>query len=441
MPGSNEFLPFGTDGAANVLTQAAYTALASRLPGFSAGVAQSAQMNKVWRQATFVASMIGEFIAQVGNVDALDNGDRALLLARFIAALDTRIASSAVADRASWRSVFLGPTSTPPISPTANDEVLVADSPTGAFAGQARKLARWDGSAWSFSSVALGRVFRVGESTTFWQLTSSGWSAFTVPIGFVAGLQTALDGKSNLGHTHAQADITGLVAALADKISRAGDLMSGGLRLSYNFPDLRLGEVGGAWRMMKNANVGASGNLLFQHSNDLFTTNSAALALSPQGAIGVGPTSDFGSADRLLAGGSVPQWRTLAEMGFMQPVAAVDARNGTVTSVGCTVTMTLNVEAGASGATFNSLEQLQQYLVTFTTATAALVGNAAGYRVFGYARQAIGPNTYIYNSNGETSGQANLVIPVAISDTLHVKNASSFAIRSASHLSLLVYKV
>lgn len=87
---SNEFLLFGTAVGANVLSQAAYTAHAQRLPGFSAGEAESAACNKAWRQAALMISAIGKIIADTG-VDALDDGDRDALATKIINALNIAI--------------------------------------------------------------------------------------------------------------------------------------------------------------------------------------------------------------------------------------------------------------------------------------------------------------------------------------------------------------
>jgi hypothetical protein len=79
---ANELLPFGQAVGSNVMDQAAYDALAQRLTGFVSGTAQSAQLNKVWRQSALAAYVVGQFMSDSG-FDALDNGDVATFLARF----------------------------------------------------------------------------------------------------------------------------------------------------------------------------------------------------------------------------------------------------------------------------------------------------------------------------------------------------------------------
>lgn len=83
----NQIFPFGTAAGANVLAPADYQALASRNAGFSAGTAKSKELNTVWRQASFVAAMLGQYIADKSGQDVLDNGDLAALQAKFVAAL------------------------------------------------------------------------------------------------------------------------------------------------------------------------------------------------------------------------------------------------------------------------------------------------------------------------------------------------------------------
>ncbi|OWF84746.1 hypothetical protein B4907_07060 [Yersinia kristensenii] len=85
----NEILPFGIGANANVLTPAKYEALAARIGGFSSGVAASEQLNTVWRQSTFIASVLAQFIANRSNKDVLDDGGTAALLTNLELAIKT----------------------------------------------------------------------------------------------------------------------------------------------------------------------------------------------------------------------------------------------------------------------------------------------------------------------------------------------------------------
>lgn len=74
-------------GTGNSLTPAAYAALSSLLQqGFVEGEASSIQANTVWRQATMMAAMFGQFINNHG-FDALDDRNVSGLLTAFTNAL------------------------------------------------------------------------------------------------------------------------------------------------------------------------------------------------------------------------------------------------------------------------------------------------------------------------------------------------------------------
>lgn len=84
---SNDFLVFGGGAGANVVTQAAWAALAQRLSGFTSGVAQSAQLNKAWRQSSIMAAVLGQFISDQSGQDAVDDGTAAALVANLLAGI------------------------------------------------------------------------------------------------------------------------------------------------------------------------------------------------------------------------------------------------------------------------------------------------------------------------------------------------------------------
>lgn len=79
---TNDFLPFAGGAGANVLTQAAYIAQSAlRSNGFSAGTAQSAQLNKVWRQASIMSAVLAQLISDNTGQDVLDDGTTSTILA------------------------------------------------------------------------------------------------------------------------------------------------------------------------------------------------------------------------------------------------------------------------------------------------------------------------------------------------------------------------
>lgn len=83
---TNNFKAFALDPNANVMSQDDWEALPALLSGFTAGKASSAQVNKAIRQATTIAALVGQFIANSG-ADALDNADVNGLVTKFTNAL------------------------------------------------------------------------------------------------------------------------------------------------------------------------------------------------------------------------------------------------------------------------------------------------------------------------------------------------------------------
>ncbi|WP_340619350.1 phage tail protein [Xenorhabdus siamensis] len=90
----NEFLPFGIADGANVLSNAEYARLAARTNGFGSGVAKSQELNKVWRQASAIATVVAQFIAETTGKDVLDDGNLKNLQAGLMSALQTTVESS-----------------------------------------------------------------------------------------------------------------------------------------------------------------------------------------------------------------------------------------------------------------------------------------------------------------------------------------------------------
>lgn len=84
---TNDFLPFAGGAGANVLTQADYAALAALATGFGSGILPSDKLNKVLRQGTTMAAVLGKFIADGSGDDVHDNGDTAAIGASLIKAL------------------------------------------------------------------------------------------------------------------------------------------------------------------------------------------------------------------------------------------------------------------------------------------------------------------------------------------------------------------
>lgn len=83
----NEFKAFAVGENANVLTQTEYENLPAVTSGFQAGIAESVQLNKVWRQASVIAAMLGLFTADKSGDDVVDDGKLDVLMNSFVKAL------------------------------------------------------------------------------------------------------------------------------------------------------------------------------------------------------------------------------------------------------------------------------------------------------------------------------------------------------------------
>lgn len=95
MAGTTDFVPFATAGGANVTSQAAYIAEPTTATGFTAGEASSADCNKAWRQGTFIASAVANFIADTLSINVADDGNLTVCIANLTSAV-TAIANAAL---------------------------------------------------------------------------------------------------------------------------------------------------------------------------------------------------------------------------------------------------------------------------------------------------------------------------------------------------------
>lgn len=88
---TTEILPFATAGGADVVSQATYAASSSTATGFVNGIAFPNMVNKVWRQASFIASGIANALVNL-DINVPDDGVLATLvtnLNRAIGGLNT----------------------------------------------------------------------------------------------------------------------------------------------------------------------------------------------------------------------------------------------------------------------------------------------------------------------------------------------------------------
>jgi hypothetical protein len=81
---TTEILPFAIAGGSNVVSQATYAAASSTSTGFVSGMAQSAMLNKAWRQSSFVAAGIANLLVNAG-VNVPDDGNLSTLISNLSA--------------------------------------------------------------------------------------------------------------------------------------------------------------------------------------------------------------------------------------------------------------------------------------------------------------------------------------------------------------------
>ncbi len=168
---TNNFKAFALDPNANVMSQADWEALPALLSGFTAGKASSAQVNKAIRQATTIAALVGQFIANSG-VDALDNADVNGLVTKFTNALTTNLGLGT----ASKRNVGTGANQIPDMS---------------AFASGSGYQKLPGGYILQWGSANAGNSASTGMSNTF-------------PIPFPSGILIITTGQIDPSYTSAQ---------------------------------------------------------------------------------------------------------------------------------------------------------------------------------------------------------------------------------------------
>lgn len=123
-------------------------------------------------------------------------------------------------------------TNTPPGSPAANETYILGSSPTGAWAGNAGKVASYIGGTWVFlpASGAIGtsqRGLRLGgaAANTFYLFNGTAWSSYAAPTRLVDHQNTIdplpqylmrYEATGGPGGGTAWGDITGTLSAQTD---------------------------------------------------------------------------------------------------------------------------------------------------------------------------------------------------------------------------------
>lgn len=137
MTAVNDFLAFATGGGANVMDQADYAAATFVGTGFEPGLAQSIQLNKVWRQSSFMSAVLAQMIANETGSNVLDDGDINGKVALLFNAIQitagirpTRVVNVSTALTVNLTDYYIG------LNRTAAPAATAAQLPTPTQAGQ-----------------------------------------------------------------------------------------------------------------------------------------------------------------------------------------------------------------------------------------------------------------------------------------------------------------
>lgn len=211
---NNNFLPFAGGAGANVLSQSAYAALTTLLSnGFSSGTAQSAQLNKVWRQSSIIAAVIGQLIANRSGQDAIDDGTTATLLTNLEAAIGAvgRLGAATYVVGTGTANTYAA-AYTPAIT-TLTDGMVLRFKATNANTG-----------ASTFNPNGLGArsiVTNAGAALSAGMIPANGdvWLQYNTSIG--AGSWVILAGQ-NFGNAALATIMSSLTDATADRLMPVG---------------------------------------------------------------------------------------------------------------------------------------------------------------------------------------------------------------------------
>lgn len=133
---TNDFLTFAAAAGSNVITQAVYAALAAQQTGFQAGVANSAQLNKVWRQSSIMAAVLAQFAADYSGQNSTDDGTTETLEGNLVAAIRSATKTSVILADTGAANAYTAVNVPPLVSGTWVDgvvqQVKIAHANTGA---------------------------------------------------------------------------------------------------------------------------------------------------------------------------------------------------------------------------------------------------------------------------------------------------------------------
>lgn len=195
----NDFLPFAANTGANVQTQADYAASSDRATGYVTGTASSAEVNKVLRQCSLIASMVAQLIVDQTGQNAVDDGTIATLEANLEQAILNIAANRIIqiSDVVNLTTTLAGKLDTTGNAASASK---LAIARTIALAGIISGSATFDGSGNISIATAIADA--------------------ALSIAKTAGLQAALDSKAGLASPAFTGNPTSPTQSTADNSTR-----------------------------------------------------------------------------------------------------------------------------------------------------------------------------------------------------------------------------
>jgi hypothetical protein len=225
----NDFLPWAIGAGANVESQASFVGDPNLSGGVTAGIAQSAQANKLWRQTTFIGSCLASLNVLVTGLAQLDNG----VVDTMIANIWQMIVQAGYFPDVGAANAYLtaNPSGLTFPAPTVGlaVDILIANTNTGAstfnWMGNGNvAVVNGAGNALSGGELKAGRLVRFVFDGTHWQVGAA-------PTAAVTGSTAGLAGSSLGANQLASWTVSQLIAAT----TIGGQLFKGtGLTLSFN---------------------------------------------------------------------------------------------------------------------------------------------------------------------------------------------------------------
>jgi hypothetical protein len=186
---TNDFLPLATGGGSNVESQATWLTDSVRLTGFQNGTADATIFNKAFRQATSVASMVGQFVTTKGGVNAVDDGNITNLMNAFIAGLAGTFPVYFGIDTGTLNAYVVSPSPALSVAPTFGTTLILQAKSSNTMSSTLTvsgfgptQILTTSGSPIIQNSILNNGIYVLVNDGTHWQLVS-GTGLNLIPSG------------------------------------------------------------------------------------------------------------------------------------------------------------------------------------------------------------------------------------------------------------------